>query len=76
VVVNGVVAAWAHAYLPQLLPPGFDVRYLERPRPRWWGTMVPPQMLRDGRNRVELLRIDGEGADRVLHPVRLRGSSA
>jgi hypothetical protein len=75
VAVNGVIGGWAHAYLPQLLPPGLDARYLERPRARWWGTMVPPQLLRDGRNRVELLQIEGVGPARALHPVRF-GSAA
>ena len=75
VVVNGVIGGWAHAYLPQLLPPGLDARYLEVPRPRWWWTMVPPDLLRNGRNRVELLQIEGQGADRVFHPVRF-GSAA
>jgi len=78
VAVNGVIGGWAHAYLPQLLPPHLDARYYDRPRLRWWGTMVPPELLRDGRNRIELLRIDGEGPDRVLHPIELRpeGSSS
>lgn len=72
VAVNGVVGGWAHAYLPTLLPPGLDPNYTDRPRVRWFWTMVPPELLREGRNRVELLRIDGEGDDRVLRPVRLR----
>jgi hypothetical protein len=73
VAVNGVVGGWAHAYLPQLLPPGLDASYLEQPRLRQWWTMVPPSLLRDGRNRVELLRMGlEEGVGRVLHPVRLR----
>ena len=76
VAVNGVVAGWAHGYLLRLLPPGLDPRYLEQPHVRWWWTMVPPSLFRSGRNRVELLRIDGEGAARVLHPVRLRPEGA
>jgi hypothetical protein len=72
VAVNDVVAGWARGYLLRLLPPGLDPRYLEQPHVRWWWTMVPPSLFRSGRNRVELLRIDGEGAARVLHPVRLR----
>jgi hypothetical protein len=72
IAVNGVVGGWAPAYLSTWLPPGMDFSYLDRPRVRQWWTMVPPALLREGRNRVELLRIEGEGADRVLHPVRLR----
>jgi hypothetical protein len=73
VAVNGVVGGWSRARLPQLLLPGFDLAYLEEPRVRRWWTMVPPELLRDGDNRVELLRIDlEEGRGRVLHPVRLR----
>jgi hypothetical protein len=71
VAVNGVVGGWSRAYLGNFLPV-FEEGYFDRPHTRRWWTMVPPELLREGRNRVELFRIDGEPGSAALRPVPLR----
>jgi hypothetical protein len=72
VAVNGVIGGWAHGYLPTFLAPGLDPRYTETPRLRRWWTMVPPALLRDGDNDIELFRIDGDPGSVELRPIRFR----
>lgn len=71
VAINGVVAGWQNAYFktffpqPEELGPGRHIR-------RFW-MMVPPSLLREGDNDVEVFMIRGGPGDERLEPVRLAG---
>ena len=69
--VNGVVAGWGRAYFPNFFPneaqrePGLHTR-------QFW-MMIPPSLLSQGENDIELHLIEGEPGQERLEPIRQPG---
>jgi hypothetical protein len=73
VALNGRIAGISRGYLPNFLPadalkPGYN----DVPHPRRWWTMVPPQFLRNGENRLDLYVVQGDPGNVRLRAVHFR----
>lgn len=72
VAVNGRFAGAVRAIEDQPLEFVYRTEDFPTPRRRRWGIMIPPSMLREGSNRLELFVAEGEPDDLRLHPLRLQ----